>query len=109
VESGLGAVTLDEFLVCGCFLPQWRFVKPGSALLLPLDIYFEEYLVGEGRAGGRVGSHPWICNLLMHVKGAPAPSSPRWVLGEASDCSRWWRLANGADGYSCLAMLDRFH
>jgi hypothetical protein len=91
----------DGLLICGCFLPQWRFVKPASALLLPLDIYFEEYLVGEGRAGGHVGSYPRIPNSLMHVAGAPNLSWPRRGLGEANESlqlpfdisrreSRWW-------------------
>jgi hypothetical protein len=45
------------------------------ALLLPLD-YFEEYLVGDGRAGGRVGSHPWVRNWFLHVTSRELQISP---------------------------------
>ena len=60
-SEGAGRDGRDGLLIRGCFLPQWRLVKPASALLLPSDIYLEEYLVGGVRAGGPWGEQAMDC------------------------------------------------
>jgi len=99
----------DGLLIRGCYLPQWRPVKPASALLLPSDILSKSVvsLVESGR-GGRGGSKPWI----LLVRGCPSAERETGFLafseasGELFCClsmcmsrrePRWWSAGGAND------------